>query len=87
MSYRIAVIEGDGIGKEVIPEGIRMLDVVASRFDFGMQFTHFDWSCETYHSTGRMMPEDGLDQLRDFDAIFLGAVGFPGVPDLSLIHI
>ena len=81
MSYRIAVIEGDGIGKEVIPEGIRMLDVVASRFDFGMQFTHFDWSCETYHSTGRMMPEDGLDQLRDFDAIFLGAVGFPGVPD------
>lgn len=81
MSYRIAVIEGDGIGREVIPEGIRMLDAVATRFDFDMRFTHFDWSCETYHATGRMMPEDGLDQLKEFDAIFLGAVGFPGVPD------
>jgi len=79
--HRIAVIEGDGIGKEVIPEGIRVLDAAATRFGFDFEWTHFDWSCETYHATGSMMPEDGIDQLRDFDAIFLGAVGFPGVPD------
>ena len=81
MVHRIAVIEGDGIGKEVIPEGIRVLDAAATRFGFDFEWTHFDWSCETYHATGSMMPEDGIDQLRDFDAIFLGAVGFPGVPD------
>lgn len=80
-TYRIAVIEGDGIGKEVIPEGIRALDATASRFGFEFAWTHFDWSCETYHNTGRMMPEDGIDQLREFDTIYLGAVGFPGVPD------
>jgi tartrate dehydrogenase/decarboxylase/D-malate dehydrogenase len=79
--YRIAVIEGDGIGKEVIPEGIRVLDAAASRFNFEFDWVHFDWSCETYHKTGQMMPDDGIDQLREFDAIFLGAVGFPGVPD------
>lgn len=81
MTYKIAVIEGDGIGKEVIPEGIRVLDAAATRFGFDFAWTHFDWSCETWHKTGRMMPEDGIDQLRDFDAVFLGAVGFPGVPD------
>lgn len=81
MKYRIAVIEGDGIGKEVIPEGIRVLDAAARRFGFEFSWQHFDWSCETYHQTGQMMPDDGIDALRDFDAIFLGAVGFPGVPD------
>jgi tartrate dehydrogenase/decarboxylase/D-malate dehydrogenase len=79
--YRIAVIAGDGIGKEVMPEGIRTLDAVADRFGFTLDYTHYDWSCETYKATGRMMPEDGLDRLRDHDAIFLGAVGYPGVPD------
>ncbi len=79
--HKIAVIPGDGIGKEVVPEGIRVLDAAASKFGLGFEWTHFDWSCERYHETGRMMPEDGLDQLKDFDAIFLGAVGFPGVPD------
>lgn len=84
-SYTIAVIPGDGIGKEVIPEGIRVLEAAAASVGVKLSFTHFDWSCETYHQTGRMMPEDGLEQLSDFDAIFLGAVGFPGVPDhLSL---
>jgi len=80
-SYRIAVIEGDGIGREVVPEGIRALEAAARRFDFSFSWTKFGWSCETYLSTGRMMPEDALQQLRPFDAIFLGAVGYPGVPD------
>jgi tartrate dehydrogenase/decarboxylase/D-malate dehydrogenase len=80
-SFRIAVIPGDGIGKEVIPEGMRVLDAAASRFGFELDWTTFDWSCETYHQTGRMMPEDGIDRLREYDAIYLGAVGYPGVAD------
>jgi tartrate dehydrogenase/decarboxylase/D-malate dehydrogenase len=80
-THRIAVIPGDGIGKEVVPEGIRVLDAVASRYGLRFEWKTFDWSCETYARTGRMMPEDGLDQLRPHDAIFLGAVGYPGVPD------
>ena len=79
--YRIAVIAGDGIGHEVVPEGIAVLEAAARRFGFELEWREFDWSCETYAKTGRMMPEDGLDQLRPFDAIFLGAVGYPGVPD------
>lgn len=77
----IAVIPGDGIGKEVIPEGLLALTTAARSCGVELQFTHFDWSCETYHTTGRMMPEDGLEQLKAFDAIYLGAVGYPGVPD------
>ena len=80
-NYKIAVIEGDGIGREVVPEGIRVLEAAARRFDISLSWQHFDWSCETYLKTGRMMPEDGLEQLRPYDAIFLGAVGYPGVPD------
>ncbi len=78
---RIAVIPGDGIGKEVVPEGIRVLEAAAERFGIGFDWREFDWSCETYKETGRMMPADGIERLRDHDAIFLGAVGFPGVPD------
>jgi tartrate dehydrogenase/decarboxylase/D-malate dehydrogenase len=78
---KIAVIPGDGIGKEVMPEGIRVLEAAASRFGFSFQWDHFPWSCEYYAKHGRMMPEDGLDQIRHHDAIYLGAVGFPGVPD------
>jgi tartrate dehydrogenase/decarboxylase/D-malate dehydrogenase len=70
--YRIAVIPGDGIGREVVPEGIRVLEAAAKRFGFQLEWQHFDWSCETYRRTGCMMPKDGLDQLRPFDAIFLG---------------
>ena len=77
----IAVIPGDGIGKEVIPEGIEALEATGRRQGVEFKWTEFDWSCETYHKTGRMMPEDGIEQLRQFDAIYLGAVGFPGVPD------
>ena len=80
-SYRAAVIPGDGIGTEVVPEGLRVLEAAGRRFGFGFEWQHFDWSCRTYADTGRMMPEDGLDRLQDQDAIFLGAVGFPGVPD------
>lgn len=79
--YRIAVIPGDGIGKEVVPEGVRAVEAAGSASGITFDWTHFDWSCETYRQTGQMMPADGLDRLRDFDAIFLGAVGFPGVPD------
>ncbi|MFQ5955616.1 MAG: tartrate dehydrogenase [Kiloniellales bacterium] len=78
---KIAVIPGDGIGKEVVPEGIRVLEAAGSRFGIGFDWREFDWSCETYKETGRMMPADGIDRLRTHDAIFLGAVGFPGVPD------
>ncbi|MBI4607823.1 MAG: tartrate dehydrogenase [Candidatus Rokubacteria bacterium] len=81
MTHHIAIIPGDGIGKEVVPEGIRVLEAAARRFGFDLAWTTFDWSCEGYAKTGRMMPEDGLDRLKAFDAIFLGAVGFPGVPD------
>jgi tartrate dehydrogenase/decarboxylase/D-malate dehydrogenase len=80
-SLKIAVIPGDGIGGEVIPEGIRALEAAGSRHGIAFDWIEFDWSCRTYHSTGRMMPKDGLDRLRPFDAIYLGAVGFPGVPD------
>lgn len=79
--YKIAVVPGDGIGKEVVPEGTRVLEAVGAHFGIGFDFESFDWSCQTYKDSGRMMPEDGLARLRDHDAIFLGAVGFPGVPD------
>ncbi len=80
-SYRIAVIPGDGIGKEVVPEGLKVLETLASRFGLGFEFEHFDWSCERYLETGAMMPADGIERLSKFDAIFLGAVGFPTVLD------
>ena len=81
LNHKIAVIPGDGIGREVVPEGIRVLDAAARRFGFALEWASFDWSCERYLTTGQMMPDDGLDRLRPYDAIFLGAVGFPGVPD------
>jgi len=78
---RIALIPGDGIGMEVMPEGLRVLEAAGSLHGVEYQWQEFDWSCEYYARTGAMMPEDGIEQLRDFDAIYLGAVGFPGVPD------
>lgn len=79
--YRIATIPGDGIGNEVMPEGTRVLEAAAQRYGFSMYFDTFDWGCEYYAQHGRMMPTDGLEQIRHHDAVFLGAVGFPGVPD------
>ncbi len=81
-TYHIASIPGDGIGLETVPAGRQVLDTVAhvgNRFRF--DYTHLDWSCEYYTKHGKMMPDDGLEILRPHDAIFLGAVGFPGVPD------
>ena len=75
------MIPGDGIGKEVVPEGIRVLEAAGRRFGIAFDWDHLDWSCETYKKTGQMMPADGLERIARHDAIFLGAVGFPGVPD------
>ena len=80
--HRIAVMPGDGIGKETVPEGLRVLEVAARKFDVDLAFTHFDWSCDYYARHGRMMPEDWFEQLKGFEAIFYGAVGWPAtVPD------
>ena len=81
-AYRIAAIGGDGIGPEVVEEGLRMLrHIEKADGTFSFQVTSFPWGCEYYLKTGRMMPEDGMEQLKHFDAIYLGAVGAPGVPD------
>jgi tartrate dehydrogenase/decarboxylase/D-malate dehydrogenase len=79
--FRIAVIPGDGIGKEVVPEGIRVLEAAATKHGLHFYWDGFPWSCEYFLEHHRMMPEDGLARIRHHDAIFLGAVGFPGVPD------
>ncbi len=79
--FKIANIPGDGIGNEVVPEGLRVLDAVGKKYGIEYDFTDYDWSCERYAKVGSMMPDDGIDQLRDKDAIFLGACGFPNVPD------
>ncbi|MEQ8683831.1 MAG: tartrate dehydrogenase [Imperialibacter sp.] len=81
-THKVAVIAGDGIGPEVLAEGIKVLRKVEAldgkmKFDF----THFPWGCEYYANHGKMMADDGMDQLKKFEAIYLGAVGFPGVPD------
>ena len=81
-THKIAVIAGDGIGPEVINEGVRILEEVA-KLDktFNFDFTFFPWGCDYYKETGKMMADDGIETLKKFDAIFLGAVGAPGVPD------
>ncbi|MBQ5948692.1 tartrate dehydrogenase [Massilia sp. ST3] len=82
-THRIAVIAGDGIGKEVMPEGLRALEAAARRFDISLAFETFEWaSCDYYAQHGKMMPDDWFAQLRGFDAIYFGAVGWPDtVPD------
>jgi tartrate dehydrogenase/decarboxylase/D-malate dehydrogenase len=77
----IALIPGDGIGTEVMPEGVRALEAAGRKHGLSFRWQDFDWSCERYLETGSMMPEDGIEQLRAFDAIYLGAVGFPTVAD------
>jgi tartrate dehydrogenase/decarboxylase/D-malate dehydrogenase len=81
MAYNIALIPGDGIGKEVIPAAVRVIDSLSAQHGFEMIYREFPYSCEYYLKNGEMMPEDGIDEFRDFDAIFLGAVGDPKVPD------
>ena len=88
-TYRIAVIPGDGVGPEVLTEGMKVLKRVAE-LDGTFQFEDvwFPWGCEYYLKTGRMMPEDGIEVLKEFDAIYLGAVGYPGVTDhISLVDL
>ena len=80
-TYRIVVIPGDGIGNEVMPEAIKVLEVLSRKYDFDFIFDEKDWSCERFHKTGAMMPEDAFEQISKHDSILLGAVGFPGVPD------
>jgi tartrate dehydrogenase/decarboxylase / D-malate dehydrogenase len=79
--HRIAVIGGDGIGPEVIEAGCRVLEAAAADGGFGLDFTAFDWGSDYYRRHGVMMPADGVEQLRDFDAIYFGAVGDPHIPD------
>jgi len=80
--YKIAVIPGDGIGPEVVAEGVKVLEKVGELAgDVKFDFTYFPWGCEYYLKHGKMMDDDGLERLADFDAIYLGAVGYPGVPD------
>jgi tartrate dehydrogenase/decarboxylase/D-malate dehydrogenase len=80
-THRLAVLPGDGIGHEVIPEGVKVLLAAAGRFGFRLEITEFPWGCEYFLRHGVMMPHDGLDLLRTFDAIYLGAIGDPRVPD------
>ena len=79
--HRIAVIAGDGIGQEVIPVGVSVLQTVALRCGFALELTEFPWGCEFYRKNGHMMEPDGFERLRGFDAIYFGAVGDPSVPD------
>ena len=81
-AYHVAVIPGDGIGRDVTNEAIKVLNAVAQKDgSFRFAFTEFPWGCEYYLKTGKMMDDDGMDVLKKFDAIFLGAVGYPDVPD------
>jgi tartrate dehydrogenase/decarboxylase/D-malate dehydrogenase len=82
-THKIAVIAGDGIGREVMPEGLRALEATAKRFDIGLEFTTFEWAdCDYYAKHGKMMPDDWKAQLSGFEAIYFGAVGWPDtVPD------
>ncbi|ROR35046.1 tartrate dehydrogenase [Inmirania thermothiophila] len=79
--HRIALIPGDGIGREVVPAAAEVLEAAARRFGFALRWEELDWGCERLLRTGAMLPADGLEALADLDAIFLGAVGDPRVPD------
>src|SRR5438477_7437108 len=81
MTHTIAVIAGDGIGKEVIPAGIAAIQAAARGSDVTISFTELPWGSDHYLKHGRMMPEDGFEQLATYGAIYLGAIGAPGVPD------
>src|SRR5882672_2190994 len=80
-SFRIAVIAGDGIGREVIPAGMAALAAATKDSDLSLSFTEFSWGCAFYQTHGQMMDDDGFERLAAFDAIYLGAIGAPGVPD------
>ena len=80
--YHIAIYPGDGIGREVVPQAVKVLDVASESRGFKLRYTEFDWGCEYYNRTGKVAPDGFLDVLRRFDAIFLGSLGDPGrLPD------
>jgi tartrate dehydrogenase/decarboxylase/D-malate dehydrogenase len=86
-SYSIALVPGDGIGRDVTAAAWSVLETAAKRASFALAATEFPWSCRFFKDTGRMMPEDGIETLRGFDAILLGAVGWPAeVPDSVSLH-
>ena len=80
-SFRIAILPGDGIGREVMPPALDVLDAVSSKYDLSFEKQSFDWGADYYFAHGRMMPEDALEQLRGFDALLLGAIGHPKLQD------
>lgn len=80
-TYHIAVVSGDGIGPEIVPQGLRVLRHCAEAYDFSLRTDAFDWGAGYYRDHGRFMPEDGLETLREYDAIYFGAVGLPDVDD------
>jgi tartrate dehydrogenase/decarboxylase/D-malate dehydrogenase len=86
MTYRIAVIPGDGIGPEVVDATLPLLRTLEDTFDLSFEFTRYNWDTDRYLNTGAMMPDDGLKTLREHDAILLGAVGRPDVPDHVTLH-
>ena len=79
--YSIALLPGDGIGREVVPAACKVLERACSRRDVALDFAGYDWGSEYYFQHGVMMPVDALDRLRQHDAILLGAVGHPDIPD------
>ena len=81
--YRIATIPGDGIGKEVVPEGMRVINAAAKKAGIHFDWQQFPWSCAYHKETGRMMPENGLEQIRHHDAIFLVRSASRGFPIMS----
>src|SRR5262245_56724898 len=80
-AFRIAVLAGDGIGREVIPAGVAALDAAARRAGVALSFAEVPWGSDYYRQHGRMLPEDGFEQLGTYDAIYMGAIGSPQVPD------
>jgi len=82
-SFRIAVIAGDGIGREVIPAGMAAIAAASRGSETSLSFTEFPWGCEYYRQHGRMMDDDGFERLAEYDAIYLGAIGAPGVSDAA----
>jgi tartrate dehydrogenase/decarboxylase / D-malate dehydrogenase len=84
-TFSAAVIAGDGIGQEVIPPAVEAVNACGRRFGFTPDWAYYDWGSARYESTGRLMPEDGLDRLRGHDAILFGAVGTPGIPDTTTL--
>ena len=83
--HRIAVIPGDGIGREVMPEGVRVMEAAGAKHGISFQWKEFDWSCDWYKAHGKMCPDDAPQILRRFDAIYFGAVGNPAIVADQLI--